>query len=177
MHIEDVRKNDWKMLKDIYMEAFPKRERKPFLILKRAVKSNKARILVAKDNNAILGFVVLFIYKNMVMVDYLAVNSKCRSRGTGSAIMKEVCELYKDYQIVLLIENVEECACNYEQRVARRLFYVKNGFESANLFIDGVSGKMEILKRGHVITSQEFLDLYKYALGNLFFRLSKVVMV
>lgn len=177
MDIKDVYKNDWKQLKEIYLEAFPKAERKPFWLLKRAVKSNRARILVAKDNDIVLGFVVLFKYHNMVMVDYLAVNNKCRSRGTGSAVMRKVCELYQDHCIVLLIEDVEEDACNFEQRVARKLFYVRNGFVSSNLFIDGVSGKMEVLKRGKNITSNDFLALYKYTLGNLFFRLSKVELV
>ena len=33
---------------------------------------------------------------------------------------------------------------------------------------------MEIMNRGKQITPQEYLELQKYALGKLFFRLSKI---
>ena len=60
-------------------------------------------------------------------------------------------------KIVLLIERLDDQAQNREQRVARRRFYLKNGFTSSDIFIEGVSGELEVLNyRGKV--SQE--DLY-----------------
>lgn len=111
--------------KSIYMEAFPKRERKPFFVLKHSVKRGKARVFTASDENRLLGFTVAIPYQNMVMVDYLAVSGKIRSKGTGSFIMQEICQYFSDKKVVLLIERLDEGAENREQRIARRRFYLK----------------------------------------------------
>ena len=174
MKLLPVQKEQWKEIKEIYLEAFPKRERKPFYSLRRSVKRGKVQLLTAAEGNQILGFTAVIPYENMVMVDYLAVSGKIRSRGTGSCILQEVCRRYGDKKIVLLIEKEDAQAENAQQRIARRRFYLKNGFTSSDIFIDGKSGAMEVLNFGERVTPQEYLNLQKYALGTLFFRLSGI---
>lgn len=87
MEFKLLEQTQWAAVKEIYMEAFPKQERKPFFILKHSVKKGKAKVFTAMDGEVLLGFVVAIPYKDMVMVDYLAVSSKIRSRGTGSFLM------------------------------------------------------------------------------------------
>lgn len=65
------------------MEAFPKRERKPYFALRHSVKTKKAVVMAATEGEQVLGFIVLIPYKDMVMADYLAVSSKVRSRGSS----------------------------------------------------------------------------------------------
>ena len=103
MEFTVIKKHQWPEIKEIYMEAFPKRERKPYLTLRHSVRTGKAVLMTATEEQKLLGFVVLIPYKNMVMVDYLAVSSKIRSKGTGSYIMENVCRQYADKKIVLLI--------------------------------------------------------------------------
>ena len=86
MDILNANQKPWKEIKEIYIEAFPKSERKPFFTVRRSVNKGKALLLTAMENEALRGFVLVIPYKNMVMVDYLAVSSKTRSRGTGSKI-------------------------------------------------------------------------------------------
>ncbi len=45
----------------------------------------------------------------------------------------------------LLIEKLDEQSKNQTQRIARRKFYLKNGFTSSGIFIHGASGEMEVL--------------------------------
>ena len=113
-------------------------------------------------------------YKDMIMVDYLAVSPKIRSRGTGSKILQEACRRFSDKKIVLLIERLDESAENKEQRIARRKFYFKNGFTSSDIYITGHSDYKEILNFGGTISSQEYMDLQQYALGKLMFRMSGI---
>ena len=120
------------------------------------------------------GFVMAIPYKNMVMVDYLAVSSKIRSRGTGSKMMQEICRYFPGEKIVLLIERLDDTAENKDQRIARRRFYFKNGFTSSNIYITGRSGNMEILNFGGTVSKQEYMDLQQHALGKLMFRLSGI---
>lgn len=176
MKIEILNANQkpWKEIREIYMEAFPKAERKPFSAVRHSVNKGKAQILTAMENGRVLGFVVVIPYKNMVMVDYLAVSSKIRSRGTGSKILQEVCGRFSDQKIVLLIERLDDTAENKEQRIARRRFYFKNGFTSSDIYIAGRSGDMEILNFGGTVSKQEYMDLQQYALGKLMFRLSGI---
>lgn len=91
MKLLQVQKEQWDAVKEIYLEAFPKRERKPFFSLRRSVKRGKVQLLTAAEGDQILGFTAVIPYENMVMVDYLAVSGKIRSRGTGSYILQEVC--------------------------------------------------------------------------------------
>lgn len=113
-------------------------------------------------------------YKSMVMVDYLAVSSKIRSRGTGSKILQEICRRFPDQKIVLLIEQLDDTAENKDQRIARRKFYFKNGFTSSNIYITGRSGNMEVLNFGGTVSVQEYMGLQQYALGKTMFRLAKI---
>ena len=87
MELSDINQNQWKEVKEIYLEAFPKSERKPFFTIRHSVKKGKSRILTAEENGEIQGFAIVIPYRNMVMVDYLAVSGKIRSRGTGSKII------------------------------------------------------------------------------------------
>ena len=89
MEFKRVEEKQWKEVKEIYFEAFPKRERKPYYSLRRSVKKKKAILMTAVEGEQLLGFVVLIPYQNTMMVDYLAVSSKIRSKGTGSYTVKE----------------------------------------------------------------------------------------
>lgn len=158
----------WENIKEIYLEAFPKQERKPYFMLRRSVKKGKAVVMTATEGGVLLGFTVLIPYKDIVMVDYLAVSSKIRSKGTGSYIMQNVCRHYAGKKIVLLIERLDDQAQNREQRVARRRFYLKNGFTSSDIFIEGVSGELEVLNYRGKVSQEDYICLQRYALGELF---------
>ena len=168
-----IQPSQWPAVKEIYLEAFPKRERKPYGALKRSVQRGKATVLTAVEDGCLLGFAVLIPYQDMVMVDYLAVSSRIRSKGTGSQLLGEAGRRYAGKKIVLLIEAAE----NRAQRIARRSFYLKNGFASADLFIDGASGEMEIMTYGGAVDREAYLRLQKHALGPLFFRLSGIKVI
>lgn len=174
MELTLVNRNQWKEIKQIYCEAFPKSERKPFFIIKHSVKKGKTQVFTAIENGVLQGFVMIIVYKDMAMVDYLAVSNQIRSKGTGSKIISEVCKKFSDKKIVLLIERLEDNAKNNQQRIARRKFYIKNGFTSSDIFINGVSGNIEILNYGGKVSQQEYIALQKYALGNFLFKMSKI---
>jgi GNAT superfamily N-acetyltransferase len=174
MNISNVKNNQWKEIREIYFEAFPKAERKPFFTIKRSVKKGRAQLLTAANGDILQGFVMVIPYGAMAMVDYLAVSGKDRSRGTGSKIIQEVCKRFSDKKIVLLIERTDENAENKEQRIARRKFYLKNGFTSSDIYITGKSGNMELLNYGSAVSLQEYMNLQRYTLGRLMFWLSGI---
>ncbi|MCI9085043.1 MAG: GNAT family N-acetyltransferase [Clostridia bacterium] len=173
MDFTQQHKSDWKEIKKIYLEAFPKPERKPLFTIKHSVNKGKTKLITSTENGILQGFAMVIPFQNAVMVDYLAVSNNIRGKGTGSKLIEKVCKQFADKKIVLLIEKINNNAPNNKQRLARKKFYIKNGFISSDIFIDGTSGKMEILTYGGNISVQEYLNLQKYAMGNLMFKLSR----
>ncbi len=157
--------------------SLPKSGKKTVFLLKRAVQKGKSEIWVASESRAVVGFIVLIPYHDMVMVEYLSVSNKIRSKGTGSKILNEICRQYAGRRILLLIEKIDETAANNEQRIAWKRFYLKNGFVPSGVFAQGVSGYMEILCYGRNVSGDEFIAVQTYALGRILFGLSKTKVV
>ena len=167
MELKTVQIHQWAQIKKIYPEAFPKAERKPFFLLKN---SKKTTIYTAVERDTLFGFVATVELRNMVMIDYLAVDSKARGKGAGSFLLQEICQRFPGRKMVLRIEKPDRSAENQRQRVARRRFYLKNGFTSSELLVKGVSGTMEILNFGGRVSPKQYLELQEYALGRLLFK-------
>lgn len=171
---EQISKEQWTQIREIYREAFPKAEQKPFFLIKRLVKSKKAQVFLSAEGGMVQGFLLAIPFGDTVMVDYLAVSGKIRSKGIGSTLIREACGYYSGKTVVLLIERLRDNAENQKQRIARKNFYLKNGFTTPDIFITGRSGEMEVLSCGGIISPQEYLDLQKYSMGNWMFRLSGI---
>ena len=43
----------WENIKEIYLEAFPKQERKPYFMLRRSVKKGKAVVMTATEGGVL----------------------------------------------------------------------------------------------------------------------------
>lgn len=108
MHIKPMDNSQWPAILEIYKEAFPKSEQKPFFLLKRPVRNGKAQLWTAEEDGQLLGFLLADIWKDLVLVDYLAVSSKSRGKGTGSQLLQHVMEQYTGKRILLLIERLDE---------------------------------------------------------------------
>ncbi len=173
MEIRKIQNSQWEQVKTIYMEAFPKAERKPFSLIQRAVRKGKSDIWLALDGEIVAGFIVVVPYCDMVMVEYLAVSNQVRSQGTGSKLLAEVCRQYTGHRILLMIEQIDKKANNFEQRTARKRFYLKNGFSPSDFVALGVSGPMEVLCFGGQVSGDDFVKVQKYTLGWLLFFLSR----
>lgn len=163
MQIKPVDNSQWPAIQEIYKEAFPKSEQKPFFLLKRPVRSGKAQLWTAEEDGQLLGFLLADIWKDLVLVDYLAVSSKSRGKGTGSQLLQHV---------LLLIERLDDKAENSRQRIERRSFYLRNGFDGAGFCVEIGGGQMEVLRWGGPVTAEEYLGIQRHAMGGLLYRLS-----
>lgn len=172
MQIKPMDNSQWPAIQEIYKEAFPKSEQKPFFLLKRPVRSGKAQLWTAEEDEQLLGFLLADIWKDLVLVDYLAVSSKSRGKGTGSQLLHHVMEQYTGKRVLLLIERLDDKAENSRQRIARRSFYLRNGFDGAGFCVEIGGGQMEVLRWGGPVTAEEYLGIQRHAMGGLLYRLS-----
>ena len=161
----DIKKN--KKVTKLYNEAFPKNERIPIWLLKILAKKNKAKFYGIYDNEKFVGLVYNIFYKDIVFVFYLAIDKATRGQGYGTKVLDSIKEKYKNYRIILCIEPVDENSDNYEQRVKRKNFYLKNGFKDSNYTIKERNIIYEMLYYNENVTSQEFQELMKNYFGKV----------
>ena len=172
MKFEELKDDRLDAVKEIYEEAFPKKERKPFRSIKKTLKKGTAKIYTVCEDGNVMGFAMTIPHKNNVLVDYLAVSHQFRDRGTGTFLLKELERELQGKKIALLIERPDEMSINAEQRISRRKFYLRNGFVSDDVFVTGKSGDMEVMEHGGKVSGEEFLELMRCSLGNRMFKIS-----
>lgn len=162
-----------KEVKKLYNEAFPKDERIPILLLKLLARRNKAKFYGIYDNEKFVGLVYNICYKDIVFVFYLAINKELRGQGYGSKVLEAIKQKYREHRIILCIEPVDKNSNNYEQRIKRKEFYIRNGFKDANYTIKERGIKYDMLYYNEVdkkVTLQEFQELMKDYLGKMLYQ-------
>ena len=163
----DIKKN--KKVTKLYNEAFLKDERIPIWLLKILVRKNKAKFYGIYDNEKFVGLVYNIFYKDIVFVFYLAIDKGTREQGYGTKVLDSIKQKYKNSRIILCIEPVDENSDNYEQRVKRKKFYLKNGFEDSNYIIKERNIIYEMLYYNENVALQEFEEMMKNYFGKMLY--------
>ncbi|MBR7161184.1 MAG: GNAT family N-acetyltransferase [Clostridia bacterium] len=162
---------EWKNMYRLYKEAFPRAERKPFLIFLSTWRKGKTDVWYAEETihtksgtrKRFLGFATTLNGENDILLDYLAVKKSARCRGIGSRILKTLVSAYIGKGFFVEIESVyENGARNLSERMRRRNFYVKNGLHALNVVADVSGIQMELLGRDMVMDFQGYNDFYKH---------------
>lgn len=152
-------------------EAFPKNERCP---LERFFELQKmgldVDILGFFDNDELLGFFVAMKKGLCAYAWFFAIRNDLRSLGLGTKALSLIFDRYKNYQIVLDFEALDESAPNNEQRIHRKNFYLRNGFKETGYFQYYCETEFEIVcsEIKLDVNSYEFLKTeYENLLGEL----------
>lgn len=132
----DMDKNIRK-IEEMYENSFIEREKFPFTVLVSA--SNKDGITfqsIYNDEN-LIGMLFTIQDGKILFVLYLLINSEYQNEGYGGQVMDMLHEKYRNYDIILNIEAVQEGLPNSEARLKRQEFFTKHGLNKMNLyFID-----------------------------------------
>lgn len=156
--------NDLQLFNQINIESFPEFERMEIDTILKFSTENSADFMGIYDNDFPIGFYFLVKNKNSGYIFYYAIDQRYRSKGYGSAALEEIIAQYKEIQLTLDFEEIDESRSNNEQRVRRKKFYLKNGLKETGHFtlLSGerfeivctedeldVNGLLEILKIIH----------------------------
>lgn len=154
--------NDIEMIEEIYNEAFPKRERKPFSVILGHNESGAGSILKITLDGALVGFFFTYFYCDFTMVDYFAVHKGHRNSGVGEIAIALLREEYAGKRIFLEIEDPDG-----SEMAKRRLgFYKRCGFLQAGTYVNLFGVDMELLTLGDFSVSfEEYFELYISMLG------------
>lgn len=115
-------------IRELYMQAFPPEERKPFSVILAKAEEGSMEILVIEDESGtFLGLAITILYRDRVILDYLAVSLDKRGQSVGSRTLAALAERYTGKRMIIEIEDPDIPADNTADRLRRRAFYLRNG--------------------------------------------------
>ncbi|MCD7731035.1 MAG: GNAT family N-acetyltransferase [Oscillospiraceae bacterium] len=168
---------EYKKIKELYNSAFPSDERAPFMLLMaKAGKENVDFWSVYADKNWV-GFVYVVNDGVLSYVFYLAINASERGRGYGSAVLRTLKRLYDGQKLFLALEQLDESAENYTERLNRRHFYEKNGLLPIDGRIREGNVYYDIMGIGGTVTAEDYGHLMESYCGKILKRLCKIGIV
>lgn len=165
MIIQNADNKQIPLIYELYMEAFPEEERKPFKLIEEKAQQGEMEILSLSEEGQFIGLAITVIYKDMVLIDYFAIAPNNREKGLGSKALELLKGRYKDYRLFLEIELADEKAQNNEERIRRKAFYHKNGLSDAKVYVSLFGVEMELLTVDCQLTYEEYYGLYEGVFG------------
>lgn len=150
----------------LYVEAFPKDERKPFQLILEKCREGAAELLAIEDEmGSFMGMAVTVLYQDLVLLDYFAIAAGQRGNGIGTEIFKLLRKKYEGKRFFLEIERTDVEAENIVQRKKRKEFYLRNGMKETGLLVWLFGVEMEVLTDSCRISYEEYYGLYKGVFG------------
>lgn len=155
-------------IEKLYLNAFPKSERKPFSLI---LKMKSAHIFSLEENEKFAGLCITIIHDDLCLLDYFAVSDEMRGQGVGTKALHAICDYYKDKKLFLEIESTKEITAeNIEYRKKRKSFYLKAGFAPENYEVMLFGVRMEIMTYESNVSYDEYLELYKNNVPKEYYR-------
>ncbi len=159
--------NQYNQVKELFKNSFPKNELAPMWILTLLSKKSNIEFIAYYENEILIGSTYLIFNEKMIYLVYLAVNNNLRSKGYGTRILERLKNKYKNKAIVLNTETPEIWNTNYEQRVKREEFYIKNNFINTGLYMKEMKTKFNFMSFGE-FDKNELKKLFKSLSFNLY---------
>ncbi|MCL2531680.1 MAG: GNAT family N-acetyltransferase [Oscillospiraceae bacterium] len=144
---------------------FPKSERIPMAFLLARANKNFTDFLTYYDNEEFVGFTYSVTHNDLTFIFYIAIDPAVQSKGYGSMILNQVQAQYPNNRLVLNVEMLDERAENSEQRIRRRAFYAKNGYENAGIITSVHGNTLDTLITGGTTKIEELQTLFKQFTG------------
>ncbi len=155
--------------KALYNSAFPKEEKIPWFLLRRAYRRGRAEFLSVLEGEKFIGIAYNVFYGGKVCLFYFAVEDGIRGGGYGSEILSMLKNRYPDTVIYLEAEKPDPNAQNNEMRIRREGFYARNGFFPCGYDITEYGVTYDVLACGGEVSFEEYKELMRYFFGKLIY--------
>lgn len=140
-------------------EAFPPSERMRFDEIFRFAANTDTDVLGIYEEEEPIGFAVLLKNAACGYLYFIAIDQRMRSKGHGTAAIRELMKAYPALQLVLDFEIIDEKAENREQRLRRKNFYLRNGFHETGNYTMLRDERFEVVCSGGELNQAAFKDL------------------
>lgn len=158
MNVKHIRWDsvDLDKIETLAKEAFPPKE---YLSPSKLIEMDEQREVDfwgLYDEDFFVGFMVVSLFEDMCYLFFLAIAPNIRSKGYGGHALQILNELYPNKQQVVDFEMIDASAYNNEQRITRKAFYVRNGYQETGKFISYCGVDYEILCRDSFFNFETF---------------------
>ncbi len=150
----------WIKIYILYRKSFPKYERKPFKVILNTRKKGNADVWYLEKDGQFCGLAITFNNKNLILLDYFAIDTKKRGLGLGSESLKVLFEHYVNQKFFLEIETVYDECDNLTERLRRKHFYLENGMSEMKIMVNLFGTRMEVLGHNCQLTYEEYASVY-----------------
>lgn len=158
--IENVRSSKNKQeIKALYESLFSKQDRMPFTLMVAMSYLWNTEFLAFYDG-VLCGIVYMATVGKQSFIMFFAVEKELHSKGYGSRILGVIQSKYPNNRIILSIEPFDHNASDNEQRMRRKLFYLKNGFFETGYLMKLGSKKQEVLIKNGIFSKTEFITFF-----------------
>ena len=142
------------------IEAFPEEERVPLSEYLRYTDNDDTNFFAFYNEEEFVGFAFSIYNQKVFYVSFFAIMPHLRSHGYGQEIIEKLVEFYQR-TMILEVERLDEECDNLEQRQSRMDFYKRNGFKTANAFLEYEGLSFEILYRGDHFDEEAYRDIFR----------------
>lgn len=149
-------------LQDLYIRSFPACERKPCEVIVQKQQAGELDVFSIEEAGSFCGLAITIRYQDIVLLDYFAIEESVRNSGYGSRALALLCEHYRGKRFILEVESTRESAPNQEQRVARKGFYLRNGWKDLGILVFIYETQMELLGYDTSVSFEEYEELYRH---------------
>ncbi|MBJ8325425.1 GNAT family N-acetyltransferase [Streptococcus pacificus] len=150
-----------KDVKELYLSAFPKVERFPYIPLLLNAYRRDIEFTSYYDDEKFVGLSYIVFSKHFVFLLFLAVNPLHRNQSYGSRLLNTIKASSKGRPVVLAIEEMDETASNYQQRLNRLAFYEKNDYHMIPHFYYEMGEKYQLLATEKTVDMGEFKKMLR----------------
>ena len=147
-------------IKNLYIEVFPKAERKPMDQIIKVCENGFGRIIpILLDDEFVGMFITLDSNKDdALLIDYFAIKNDYRGLSLGSKSI-ELLNKMENKTIIIEIEPCNKDAENFIQRKKRKKFYKNLGFRQTDINISWFGVDLELMSLNKTINFNHYMSL------------------
>lgn len=152
-------------LLSLYERAIPASERRSRKAIEQLARSPAHRISALQRGHEILGFSVLYLGRQVGLLEYLAVDERFRGAGLGARLYENARRHLGERPMIVEVEAVSDGGADLEDRRRRAAFYQRLGCRRIEglgyilpLIAEGTPPPLDLLIDGHegaAVTSAE----------------------
>ncbi len=157
---------EWSRLEQLYTEAFPDNERKPFSMIREKHREKQTDVWVIEEAGEFSGLAITMNSGDLVLLDYFAICAEKRGKSLGGASLRVLFEKYKGKRFFLEVESLAVPADNQEERRRRKQFYLNNGMRELGVCARLFGVEFELLGYECEVSFQEYFALYDDIYGS-----------
>lgn len=162
MNLAPAGAGEYRKIAGLYERAFPPEERRPLETFF-TDSSGCASLLSSFLDDSFCGFVCALRWQDLLHIIYFAVEETLRGKGIGSEILRQLHNENPGMRVLVDIEEPTPSSENYAQRLKRKSFYLRGGYEENEIHYCWRGVDYTILSHGGPVTNEE-LDAFWDAL-------------